>query len=130
MQTILSDNKCQELWSLLKSAQSCKNITSQDIVRYRREAERHVGLDDHLYRLQWVSLIISTERALYIYIIRQVRESQCMRIALCSPDEPSVETDGSSMSRWREYVNTYVMSYPTEWLPETQKRSSAVFLQR
>ena len=53
-----------------------------------------------------------------------------MRIALCSPDEPSVETDGSSMSRWREYVNTYVMSYPTEWLPETQKRSSAVFLQR
>ena len=130
MQTILSDNKCQELWSLLKSAQSCKNITSQDIVRYRREAERHVGLDDHLYRLQWVSLIISTERALYIYIIRQVRESQCMRIELCSSDEPSVETDGSSMSRWREYVNTYVMSYPTEWLPDTQKRSSAVFLQR
>ena len=53
-----------------------------------------------------------------------------MRIALCSTDEPSVETDGSSMSRWREYVNTYVMSYPTEWLPDTQKKSNAVFLQR
>jgi paired amphipathic helix protein Sin3a len=53
-----------------------------------------------------------------------------MRIALCNSDEPSMETDGSSMSRWREYVNTYVMSYPTEWLPDTQKRSSAVFLRR
>lgn len=62
MQTILSDNKCQELWSLLKSVQSCKSISSQDIIRYRREAERHVGPDDHLYRLQWVGFYICVER--------------------------------------------------------------------
>ena|SRR5258705_9635415 len=54
VQTVLIDNKCQELWSLLKSAQNSKNITSPDIIRYRREAERHVGQDDQLYRLQWV----------------------------------------------------------------------------
>ncbi|KAF8971663.1 hypothetical protein BDZ97DRAFT_1135733 [Flammula alnicola] len=112
VQTILSDNKCQELWSLLKSAQSSKNITTQDIIRYRREAERHVGQDDHLYRLQWV------------------RESRCIRVSLCSPDEPSVQTDGSALSRWREYLTTYVMTHPTEWLPETKKTSSPLFLRR
>ncbi|KDR85669.1 hypothetical protein GALMADRAFT_234672 [Galerina marginata CBS 339.88] len=112
VQTILADTKCQELWTLLKSAQNSKNITTQDIIRYRREAERHVGQDDHLYHLQWV------------------RESKCIRVSLCNPDEPSVQTDGSSLSRWREYVNTYVMIHPTEWLPEARKESSPVFLRR
>ncbi|KAF8910078.1 hypothetical protein CPB84DRAFT_1673093 [Gymnopilus junonius] len=112
VQTILSDNKCQELWTLLKSAQNSKNITTQDIIRYRREAERHVGQDDHLYRLQWV------------------RESKCMRVSLYSPNEPSILTDGSSVGRWREYVNTYVMTHSTEWVPETKKESSPVFLRR
>ncbi|KAH9486320.1 Transcriptional regulatory protein SIN3 [Psilocybe cubensis] len=112
VQTILGDNKCQELWSLLKSAQSSKNISTQDIIRYRREAERHVGQDDHLYRLQWV------------------RETRCIRVSLCSANEPSVETDGSELARWREYVNTYVMTHPTEWLPEGKKESSPVFLRR
>ncbi len=50
----MSDNKCQELWLSLKNAQSAKNNSVQDIIRYRREAERHAGQDDHLYRLQWV----------------------------------------------------------------------------
>ncbi|KAF9567836.1 hypothetical protein CPC08DRAFT_680594 [Agrocybe pediades] len=112
VQTILADNKCQELWSLLKSAQNSKNITAQDIIRYRREAERHVGQDDHLYRLQWV------------------RESKSICISLCGQDEPSVPSDGSSLARWREYVDTYVMTHPTEWLPESRKESSPVFLRR
>lgn len=53
-----------------------------------------------------------------------------MGVSLCGSDEPSVETDGSSMNRWREYVNTYVMKYPTEWLPDTQKGNGPVFLRR
>ncbi|KAF8625181.1 hypothetical protein AX15_005490 [Amanita polypyramis BW_CC] len=55
VQTILSDGKCQDLWSFLQDAQSSETITNQDVVRYRREAEKYVGPDDHLYRLQWVS---------------------------------------------------------------------------
>ena len=55
VQTILSDSRCQVLWSFLQVAQSSETITHQDVVRYRREAEKHVGQDDHLYRLQWVS---------------------------------------------------------------------------
>ncbi|KAG5647682.1 hypothetical protein DXG03_008405 [Asterophora parasitica] len=78
VQTILSDNRCQELWKLLQSAQSSEIITNQDAVRYRREAERHVGQDDHLYRLQWV------------------RDAKAIRVHLVGPDEPSIDCDGTA----------------------------------
>ncbi|KAJ7242561.1 hypothetical protein B0H12DRAFT_1132175 [Mycena haematopus] len=84
VQTIVGDNKCQELWTLLQSAHaSAENagMSDADIVRYRREAERHVGQDDHLYRLEWV---------------------RCER---------------GRGDRRKEYVTTYVMRLPTEWLP-------------
>ncbi|KAF9015729.1 hypothetical protein BDQ17DRAFT_1341548 [Cyathus striatus] len=110
VQTVLSDNKCQELWSLLQGARNSDTITNQDMVRYRREAERHVGQDDHLYRIQWV------------------RESKTIRVCLMGPDEPSVEADGSARSRWQAYIDTYVLTYPTEWLPAKKKGSSPVFL--
>lgn len=60
VQTIVGDNKCQELWTLLQSANSTAEgagMSDADVVRYRREAERHVGQDDHLYRLEWVRAI-------------------------------------------------------------------------
>ena len=56
VQTILGDNKCQELWHLLKSIRRKEVVTLHDIVRYRREAEHHVGSDDHLYKIDCVSV--------------------------------------------------------------------------
>ncbi|RDB29628.1 Paired amphipathic helix protein pst1 [Hypsizygus marmoreus] len=111
VQTILSDNRCQELWRLLQSAQNSEVITNQDVVRYRREAERHVGQDDHLYRLQWV------------------RELKCIRVHLVGPDEPSMDGDRTAVGRWRGYVDSYVMNYPTEWT-STKKGGAPVFLRR
>ncbi|KAF5385000.1 hypothetical protein D9615_001214 [Tricholomella constricta] len=111
VQTILSDNRCQELWKLLQSAQSSEIITNQDVVRYRREAERHVGQDDHLYRLQWV------------------REFKAIRVHLVGSDDPSMDPDGTALTRWRGYVDSYVMSYPTEWAP-TGKKGGPIFLRR
>ncbi|PFH52285.1 hypothetical protein AMATHDRAFT_74340 [Amanita thiersii Skay4041] len=113
VQTILLDNKCQELWTFLQNAQNSETITKQEIVRYRREAEKHVGPDDHLYRLQWD------------------REKKGIRVYLIGADDASVENDGSAGGRWREYVNTYVSLYPTEWLPTGKEGgASPVFLRR
>ncbi|KAJ7201426.1 histone deacetylase complex, SIN3 component [Mycena pura] len=99
VQTIVGDNKCQELWTLLQSTNASATdgvvLSDSDIVRYRREAERHVGQDDHLYRLEWV------------------RDMRTMRVSLMGPEDPSV--DGGD--RWKEYVTTYVMRLPTEWVP-------------
>ncbi|KAF8079008.1 histone deacetylase complex, SIN3 component [Lyophyllum atratum] len=111
VQTILSDHRCQELWKLLQNAQSSEIVTNQDIVRYRREAERHVGQDDHLYRLQWV------------------RELKSIRVHLVGSDDPSMDSDGTAVSRWRGYVDSYVMTYPTEWAP-IGKKGGPIFLRR
>ncbi|KAJ8464001.1 hypothetical protein ONZ45_g17389 [Pleurotus djamor] len=114
VQTILLDNKCQELWTLFQSTQSAEALTNQDIIRYRREAEHHVGQDDPLYRIQW-------ERA-----------ARQLRMQLIGTDDPSVDGDASMAHRWREYVDTYVMHYPTEWVPESkdQEKKCPVFLRR
>ena len=60
MQTIQGDNRCQELWHLLQETRKQENVTLDDIIKYRREAERHVGADDHLYRIDCVSVSILT----------------------------------------------------------------------
>ncbi|EKM84028.1 hypothetical protein AGABI1DRAFT_110625 [Agaricus bisporus var. burnettii JB137-S8] len=112
VQTIWSDSKCRELWSLLQAAQASDTVSRQDIVRYRREAEQHAGQDDHLYKLQWV------------------RETQSMRISLLGPDDPSTENRTSRSERWRDYVNTYVLKTPTEWVPASRGGESAVYLRR
>ncbi|KAG6919038.1 hypothetical protein DXG01_009748 [Tephrocybe rancida] len=111
VQTVLSDNRCQELWKLCKSTQNAEIHTTQDVIRYRREAERHVGQDDHLYRLQWIP------------------ELKCVRVYLVGPEDPSMECDGTAVSRWRGYIDSYVMNHPTEWGVKSQQ-GSPVFLRR
>lgn len=76
-----------------------------------------------------VGFVRSSPDAHYATVIK-VRETRCIRLSLCSPDEPSVQTDGTSIGRWRDYVNTYVMTHPTEWMPEAKKNASPVFLRR
>ncbi|RXW19123.1 hypothetical protein EST38_g6730 [Candolleomyces aberdarensis] len=112
VQIVLSDHKCQELWTLLQLVQGSEHVTKQDIVRYRRSAEKHVAENDHFYRIQWD------------------REKKSIRVSLTSQDDETIETDGSARRRWREYVNTYVMTYPTEWDPPAKSRVSPVFLRR
>ncbi|KAJ7292716.1 histone deacetylase complex, SIN3 component [Mycena rebaudengoi] len=99
VQTIVGDNKCQELWTLLQSAGDGTGMSDADIVRYRREAEQHVGQDDHLYRLEWV------------------RDARAIRVYLMAPEDASVDGGDGAAGRWREYVTTYVMRLPTEWVP-------------
>ncbi|KAI0375440.1 hypothetical protein BV20DRAFT_960592 [Pilatotrama ljubarskyi] len=58
VQTVLADHKCQELWYMLRQARNAeKAARMHDIIRYRREAERHVGSDEKLYRLDWVRVV-------------------------------------------------------------------------
>jgi len=80
VQTVLSDHKCQELWTLLQYAQGAERVTRHDIIRYRRTAEKHVGQDDHLYRIQWVSPFhLSCGSGIYRLLIRTGRR----RVSVC-----------------------------------------------
>ncbi|KIY50623.1 hypothetical protein FISHEDRAFT_39019 [Fistulina hepatica ATCC 64428] len=105
VQTVLSDLRCHELWSLLQIAA----LTIQDIIRYRREAERYVSSDEHLYRIVWS------------------RKAQTLQIQLMGGEDPSVDAI-NIYARWREYVNSYVTRHRTEWLPSAAAHSSNSFL--
>ncbi|KAH9950932.1 hypothetical protein B0H21DRAFT_720471 [Amylocystis lapponica] len=111
VQTVMADSKCQELWQLLQNARHSGVISTHDTIRYRREAERHAGSDDHLYRFDWN------------------RESRTLGVQLVGAQDPSVEEDDSARGRWQEYVASYVMMHPTEWVPARAK-SRPVFLKR
>ncbi|KAI0784958.1 hypothetical protein C8Q75DRAFT_776889 [Abortiporus biennis] len=114
VQTIVSDHKCQEIWELLQKNRDLPSSTIYDVVRYRREAEHNVGSDDHLYRVDWDV------------------NSRSLRIQLMGSEEPSVAGDGSKVERWREYVATYTMQQPTEWVkrPNDNGKKRTLFLRR
>ncbi|KAF8274279.1 hypothetical protein EI94DRAFT_1768822 [Lactarius quietus] len=88
VQTIVSDNKCQELWQFLRRHRSEVSFTRQDIIKYRRKAEQHVGADDNLYRVEWKP------------------EDKSLHIQLMGPGEASVDDSRTSVNRWREYVDS------------------------
>lgn len=41
-------------------------------------------------------------------------------------DDPSVDGDGSALSRWQEYVDTYMMEHPTEWMPREVRTAGRI----
>ncbi|KAH9858239.1 hypothetical protein C2E23DRAFT_718829 [Lenzites betulinus] len=114
VQTVLADHKCQELWYLLRRARSAERAavtTTHDVIRYRREAERHVGSDEKLYRLDWDAA------------------GKKLRMQLMGPEDPTVDEDESLEGRWRGYVASYVMVHASEWVPSASS-CVPVFLKR
>lgn len=58
-------------------------------------------------------------------------ESKKMIIQLLESNDPSAEVDRSAVGRWREYMDSYVMRQPTEWMPEPKEDGrSALFLRK
>ncbi|KAH9944008.1 uncharacterized protein BXZ73DRAFT_86987 [Epithele typhae] len=98
VQTVLGDNKCQELWYLLQQARSADRLTMHDLIRYRRKAERNVGTDEKLYRFDWDA------------------RTKTLRIQLTGAEDVTVDENESADGRWRAYVAAYVMEHPSEWL--------------
>lgn len=61
----------------------------------------------------------------------QNAESKKMTIQLLEGNDPSAEADRSALGRWREYLDSYVLRQPTEWMPELREEGrSAVFLRK
>jgi len=39
---------------MMQHMQSLEMVSNRDVMRYRREAERVIGAEDPLYRVEWV----------------------------------------------------------------------------
>lgn len=51
------DPKSQELLELLKKERTHGTLTTQDQIRCRQNAERILGPDENLFRIDWVRLL-------------------------------------------------------------------------
>lgn len=54
VQTILIDPKSQELLELLKKERVYGTLSTQDQINSRQNAERVMGPDENLFRIDWV----------------------------------------------------------------------------
>ena len=54
VQTILMDPKSQELLELLKKERVYGTLSTQDQINSRQHAERIMGPDENLFRMDWV----------------------------------------------------------------------------
>ena len=72
------------------------------------------------------------EKRRRLTISEQNSKQKRMQIQLVWESDPSVDGGGDAVSRWREYVDSYVMNYPTEWLPQegAEEGRSPVYLRR
>lgn len=131
---MLADQKSLDLRTLLENARAGGGVSNRDIIRYRREAELNVGSDEHLYRVEWVRY--SRCRALFCFILiyggaSQDQPSKRMRVQLLGADDASIEAQGEGgVDRWREYVDSYLLTHPTEWMPEGEDERTGVYLRR
>lgn len=54
VQIVLSDMKSSELLELLKKERAHGTLTTQDQINSRQNAERVIGPDENLFRIDWV----------------------------------------------------------------------------
>ena len=54
VQSILGDSKSQKLLEMLKQERALDHPSNQDMAVFRQNAERIIGGDDHVIRIDWV----------------------------------------------------------------------------
>lgn len=65
VQVVLSDTKSQELLELLKKERAHGTLTTQDQINSRQNAERILGPDENLFRIDWVCVLTILEGHLF-----------------------------------------------------------------
>jgi paired amphipathic helix protein Sin3a len=54
VQAVIADPKSQELLEFLKRERSLASPTTQDRINHRRQAEKVLGPDENVFRIDWV----------------------------------------------------------------------------
>lgn len=97
----ISDPQTEELISLLRTERRAEDPSTQQIITYRRNAEEIIGQDDNLFRINW--------------------DHSIMTIQLLGKTDPSTDDAETIAQRWRRYIESYVLTHPTEGIKEDVK---------
>ncbi|KAF8189362.1 histone deacetylase complex, SIN3 component [Pholiota molesta] len=102
VQAVIADPKSQELLEFLKRERSLASPTTQDRINHRRQAEKVLGPDENVFRIDWLS------------------ESKLMTIQLIGKDDSSWDDSEVLTNRWQSYIDAYVSGETTEGVPQAR----------
>ncbi|EIW74380.1 hypothetical protein CONPUDRAFT_140506 [Coniophora puteana RWD-64-598 SS2] len=89
VQIALIDPRCQELFELLKRDRDLPAPTMQDMLNSRRAAEKTLGPDENIFRIDWI------------------QDAKMMTIQLLGKDDDTVDSEIMT-ERWQAYVDAFV----------------------
>ncbi|KAF8527835.1 hypothetical protein BU17DRAFT_73529 [Hysterangium stoloniferum] len=104
VQFILSDSKNKELVQLLQRERENPSGLIQDQINYRRKAETITGLDEHLYRIDYLP------------------DSRTYTIQLLGKDDVRDDDTPAMMDRWERYMASYLDTSFSSTIPLKSKR--------
>ncbi|KAJ3508561.1 hypothetical protein NLJ89_g5689 [Agrocybe chaxingu] len=103
-QAIIADPKSQELLEYLKRERALPSPTTQDRINSRRHAEKVLGPDENVFRIDWLP------------------ESKTMTFQLIGKDDTNYEDPEVLTGRWQAYIDAYVSSDATEGVSHSRAR--------
>ncbi|KAH0581672.1 hypothetical protein H2248_011367 [Termitomyces sp. 'cryptogamus'] len=110
VQAVFADPKSQDILEILKKERSLVSPTTQDQINSRRNAEKVLGPDENLFRIDWLP------------------ESRTMTVQLIGKDDSSFDDSEVLTGRWQAYIDSYVSSDTTEGVFSSKVKSP--FLRR
>ncbi|KAK2461043.1 hypothetical protein APHAL10511_006984 [Amanita phalloides] len=110
VQTVFTDPKNQELLDILKKDRALVSPTTQDHINSRRNAEKVLGPDENLFRVDWTP------------------ESKLLTIQLLGKDDSNLDDSEVLTGRWQGYIESYVSDENTDGI--SQARTRRPFLRR
>ncbi|KAJ3865008.1 histone deacetylase complex, SIN3 component [Lentinula novae-zelandiae] len=110
VQLVFADPNSQDLLEILKRDRAMTSPTSQDQVNNRRNAEKVLGPDENLFRIDWLT------------------ENKCLTIQLIGKDDSSYDDSEVLTGRWQTYIDSYVAGESTEGI--SPQRVKSPFLKR
>ncbi|CAK5268788.1 unnamed protein product [Mycena citricolor] len=110
VQVILGDSQSQDLLELFKRERALTSSTTQDLVNSRKNAEKILGPDENLFRVDWVSA------------------ASRMTIQLIGKDDSSFDDSEVLNGRWQSYMESFVTTNVSDGV--TAARVRRPFLRR
>jgi paired amphipathic helix protein Sin3a len=109
VQIALPDPKTKDLIEILKRERAIVAPTTQDHVNSRRNAEKVLGPDENLFRIDWVLAPLSSLfQEILADWVPQVPDSKMMTIQLLGKDDLGFGDSEVLTGRWQAYVDSFV----------------------
>ncbi|KAJ7104329.1 histone deacetylase complex, SIN3 component [Mycena belliarum] len=104
VQLLFGDGKSLDLLEILKRERALALPTTQDLLNSRKSAEKVLGPDENLFRVDWLP------------------DSRLMTFQLIGKDDSSFDDSEVLTGRWQLYINSFVSSEATEGVPASRAR--------